>query len=157
MSAIQLARGRAVVRSWARAALCAWLCLAVVGCGRDGSNPNRVRVSGKVTLDGQPAPAGTIVFVPLKPGLLQAQGLIQDDGTFTIAEADGPSPGEYKVEIICAKKTGRRVRSLSSPDESGMIDERVPVIPAKYNSATTLQQAIVAGDNQLEFPLRSGK
>lgn len=142
----------------ARVLLCALLCGAALGCGsQDGPNPPRARVSGRITLDGQPAPAGTIVFIPAGPGQLQAQGLVQEDGTFVIEEADGPSPGQYKVEIQCAKKTGRRVKSLSSSDGTGMIDERVPVVPARYNTATTLRQAIAPGDNVLEFKLQSGK
>ncbi|HEY1189863.1 MAG TPA: hypothetical protein VGE74_19595 [Gemmata sp.] len=134
------------------------LMCAALGCGgKQGPNPARVRVSGRITLDDQPAPAGTIVFIPVTKGQLQAQGLVQDDGTFVIEEDDGPSPGEYKVEIQCAKKTGRRVKSMSSSDGTGMIDERVPVIPAKYNTATTLRQTIAPGDNVLEFKLQSGR
>ncbi|WP_439622724.1 hypothetical protein [Gemmata sp.] len=132
------------------------LALSPAGCGPSPSpNPARVAVTGRVTLDDAPAPAGTIVFVPVAVGQMQAQGIIQDDGTFAIAAADGPSPGEYRVEIQCAKKTGRRVASLSSSDGTGMIDERVPVVPARYNTATTLRQAIAPGENALEFQLRS--
>lgn len=130
--------------------------LCAAGCGPSPSpNPDRVAVTGRVTLDDAPAPAGTIVFVPVAVGQMQAQGIISDDGTFAIAAADGPSPGEYKVEIQCAKKTGRRVASLSSSDGTGMIDERVPVVPAKYNTATTLRQQIAPGDNVLELKLKS--
>lgn len=138
-------------------ALAAAWCLGAAGCGgRDsGGNPARVRVTGKVTLDNQPAPAGTIVFIPLQPGQLQAQGLIGDDGTFVIDEANGPSAGDYKVEIQCAKKTGRRIQSLQSTDGTGMIDERIPVIPKQYNIATTLRQTIVDGKNDLAFNLTS--
>jgi hypothetical protein len=134
------------------------LALSLAGCGPSPSpnpNPERVAVTGRVTLDDAPAPAGTIVFVPVAVGQMQAQGIISDDGTFAIAAADGPSPGEYKVEIQCAKKTGRRVASLSSSDGTGTIDERVPVVPAKYNTATTLRQQIAPGENVLEFQLRS--
>lgn len=148
-----------VRRSAARLLVGIILCTAALGCGGkgNGANPPRSRVSGRITLDDQPAPAGTIVFVPVGAGQLQAQGLVQDDGTFVIEEADGPSPGEYKVEIQCAKKTGRRVRSLSSSDGTGMIDERVPAVPARYNTATTLKQTITSGENVLEFKLQSGR
>ena len=60
---------------------------------------------------------------------------------------DGRASGdEYKVEMRCFKKTGRRVRSMSSVDGSGMIDERVAVIPNRYRSPTILMQAITNGD-----------
>lgn len=143
-------------RGSALAALFLGVAACVAGCGPSPSpNPARFGVTGRVTLDDAPAPAGTIVFVPVAAGQMQAQGIISDDGTFAIAAADGPSPGEYKVEIQCAKKTGRRVASLSSSDGTGMIDERVPVVPAKYNTATTLRQTIAPGENVLEFKLRS--
>lgn len=97
------------------------------------------------------------MFVPVAVGQLQSQGIVQDDGTFVIEGENGPSPGDYKVEIVCAKKTGRRVQSMSSTDGTGMIDERVPVIPAKYNTATTLKQTITSGENSLSFQLHSAK
>lgn len=125
------------------------------GCGSGTGNPARMRVAGTVTLDSQPAPAGTIVFVPLVAGQFQAQGIIQEDGTFAIAAEDGPSVGEYKVEIQCARKTGRKVQSLSSSDGSGTIDERVPVIPAQYNQATTITKTITNGENVFQFDLKS--
>lgn len=142
-----------------RAAFMLSLIFEALGCGQTatGPNPPRANVSGRVTLDDQPAPAGTIVFVPVAVGQLQSQGLIREDGTFEIAEANGPSPGEYKVEIQCAKKTGRRVQSLASSDGTGLIDERVPVIPAKYNTATTLRQVIATGENRLTFSLQSDR
>jgi hypothetical protein len=151
-----LAREVAAKATLARVLIWAGLCVGVVGCGGgDGSNPPRVRVTGKITLDGEPAPAGFIEFIPVGPGQLQSQGIVSDDGTFSLDETGGPSPGEYKVEIRCAKKTGRRVQSMSSSDGTGMIDERVPVIPSKYHSPTVLRQTITAGDNVVEFKLAS--
>lgn len=152
-----LAREVAAKATVARALIWAGLCAVVVGCGSggEGSNPPRARVTGKITLDGEPAPAGVIEFIPVGAGQLQAQGIVTDDGTFAMDETSGPSPGEYKVEIRCAKKTGRRVASMSSSDGTGMIDERVPVIPSKYHSPTILRQTITAGDNVIEIKLVS--
>ncbi len=152
-----LAREVAAKATLARVVIWAGLYVGVVGCGsgREGSNPPRARVTGKITLDGEPAPAGFIEFIPVGPGQLQAQGIVSDDGTFAMDETAGPSPGEYKVEIRCAKKTGRRVQSMSSSDGTGMIDERVPVIPSKYHSPTILRQTVTTGDNVIEFKLVS--
>lgn len=143
-------------RRWFAVLLAAGSCLLAIGCGgASGSNPPRASVSGKILLDGQPAPAGIIEFIPLGSGQLQAQGIVQDDGTFSLDTTSGPSAGKYKVVILCARKTGRRIPSMSSSDGTGMIDERVPVIPAKYNTASTLEQTIGDGNNVLEFKLRS--
>jgi hypothetical protein len=150
MTALSLSRGATAALVFAS------LCLALGGCGPKGDpNPPRARVSGTITLDGEPVPAGIIEFIPVEPGQLAAQGTVGDDGRFVIEQAGGPSPGEYKVEIRCAKKTGRRIRSMSSPDPDGTIDERVAVIPDRYHSPTTLKQTIKPGDNALEFKLTS--
>ena len=130
--------------------------LLAAGCGDSpGANPPRLRVSGRITLDGQPVPAGLITFVPLAPTQLQAQGVVRDDGTYVIEAKDGPSPGEYKVEILCDKKTGRRIKSMASPAPDGMMDERIPVVPSKYNTHTVLKKTIAADDNVLDFDLTS--
>jgi hypothetical protein len=39
-------------------------CLLAVGCGDAGTGPSRHRISGAVTFDGKPVPAGTIYFEP---------------------------------------------------------------------------------------------
>lgn len=126
----------------------------LAGCGAGkGTNPPRASVTGKILIGKEPAPAGVITFVPAAAGQLQAQGIVGEDGTFAIAEADGPSPGEYKVQIECYKKTGRRIKSMSSSEPDGMIDERIPVAPAKYNVNTTLMKTITAGKNEFTFEL----
>lgn len=157
MRVLTLCRSRFTGRRVVAALLYFGICAVAVGCGAGemSTNPARVQVSGKVTLDDQPAPAGTIVFVPLTPGQLQSQGIIQEDGTFTIEAENGPSAGDYKVEIQCARKTGRTVQSMSSADGSGMIEERVPIIPAKYNTATTLRKTVTDGANIFHFDLKS--
>lgn len=128
----------------------------IAGCGEArGPNPPRVQVSGTITLDNQPAPAGVIAFIPLEPGQLQAQGLIREDGTYFIEAKAGPSAGDYKVEILCARKTGRRIKSMASPEPDGMMDERIAVIPSKYNTQTQLRKTITTGDHAINFDLSS--
>ena len=86
----------------------AWLWLAVVamaasGCGRSGKQtPNRVPVSGRVTIAGQPLAYGTVQLVPDSPEGHSAMGTIKA-GSFTLASAEsspGVVKGSYKVSIV---------------------------------------------------------
>jgi len=78
------------------------LCLAVVGCDAD---PTGIyHVSGEVTFNGQPVPAGTILFQPDKSqGASGQAGLaIIRDGRFNTASEGGrgTTGGAQRVRII---------------------------------------------------------
>lgn len=78
------------------------------GCSGD-SGPQRTRVSGKVTHNGQPLSGGFIQFLPANPsagssssGLRPATAPIGGDGSYTLGTfgaGDGVLPGEYKVAV----------------------------------------------------------
>ena len=88
------------------ACLCCMALLSAVGCGNTSSHPT-VKVQGKVTYDGKPVPAGTVMFQPAE-GVTQtadrpATGAIQPDGSYELssfAAGDGAMPGEYDVAIV---------------------------------------------------------
>jgi hypothetical protein len=132
------------------------LALAAAGCSSE-ANPvvplPRQAVSGTVTLDGQPLPAGTIEFLPAGGGgdstpTLTSGGI--KDGAFTIEEAQGPTPGKYRVAI--SSRTAAVVTADAEPStgtKSG--PEKVP---GKYNKKTTLQAEVKgAGANTFTFDL----
>jgi hypothetical protein len=80
------------------ALLAAGMILLGAGCGRNGPRP--VPVSGVVTIDGQPLPAGFIRVVP--EGGRPSSGTIGADGRFTLGcftNNDGCLPGTHKVEV----------------------------------------------------------
>lgn len=102
----------------------------------------RVAVSGKVTLDGQPLATGYVTFVPKGDGP-SAGGEIQD-GQYSIAAADGPSAGNYKVEIRSMAPTGRKVPNYDgAPGET--VDETYDTVPANYNVRSELNVEIRSG------------
>ena len=79
--------------------------LTIAGCGK--SYPS---VSGKVTIEGQPAPGVSILFVPVSteenpfPGPY-AEAVTASDGTFTMITRDGDkgaTPGTNVVEFYSA-------------------------------------------------------
>ncbi|MEQ8846791.1 hypothetical protein [Botrimarina sp.] len=79
----------------------------VAGCG-DG-RPDRVRVAGRVTVDGQPVQFGFIQVLP--ENARAASGRIETDGRFTLScfeIGDGCVPGDHRVIV-----DGRKVVSPS--------------------------------------------
>jgi hypothetical protein len=80
-------------------------------------------VSGKVFCKGQPAAGATVCFAPKDAGnrfQSQApQGVVGEDGTFTLASSAGPgaAPGDYVVLIEWKEGAGKgRAAALNAPD-----------------------------------------
>jgi hypothetical protein len=104
--------------------------LPALGCG--SGLPQTVRVSGRVTFDGQPPPGpGTIYFLPQEAGpgfpSRPATGDFDKDGSFqakTFEPGDGLMPGKYTMHIECFQTPpnmeGKPVKSY---------------VPQKYQSA----------------------
>ena len=116
-----------------------------LGCSGD----DRRAVSGEVSLDGEPVNGGSIVFLPSGgEGSKGAAEIV--DGKYAIPRAQGLPPGNYRVEIHWSKPTGKQI---PSGDPGMTMEERVEVIPAKYNSASTLTVAITSDENKRDFKL----
>lgn len=85
-----------------------------------------VPVKGKVTLDGQPMPAGSVAFQTRDPFVGRpAVAFVDSDGTFTVSSIkpnDGMMPGEYLIAILPPS-------SGTLPGEKKLPDVKVP---AKY-------------------------
>jgi hypothetical protein len=108
------------------------LALLLTGCGNN--LPQTIRVSGRVTFDGQPPVSpGTVYFLPVTAGegfpSRPATGDYDKDGAFqatTFERGDGLMPGKYLMHI----------ESWSSPP----MNDGKPgksVVPKKYQSANT--------------------
>lgn len=79
------------------------LLILLAGCGP--SQPDRVPVSGTVTIDGKPVTAGSIMVVP--EGSRAATGALGPDGRFTLTthdENDGTVPGTHKVAVTATER-----------------------------------------------------
>jgi hypothetical protein len=64
----------------------------------------RVALRGRVTVDGQPLPRGSIVLTPLAGTSAPAVvgyvfGTVEPPGEFAVPAARGPIPGRYRVEV----------------------------------------------------------
>jgi len=146
---------------------CAVVLLLFAGCGGASYEGDpRAEVTGTVTLDGNPLPSGIITFVPVAEGR-RANGLITD-GTYTITEEMGPNLGKYKVQILGYAKGGSSGEGAEPEDrgdqlagneeedeEGGEVDLGPQILPANYNTNTTLEVEITADKKPHDFPLTS--
>ena len=109
--------------------------IMVAGCTRgDG----RQRVTGRVTLDGQPLGDGAINFRPA-PGLTaNSSGGPIKAGQFELPADRGLVPGKYLVTITAMRETGRTVQD----EQMGPVAETAPV---QFKEAGTLEATVEAG------------
>jgi hypothetical protein len=74
--------------------------LAAAGCG-SGGGAGRIAVSGKVTHQGQPVPAGSVAFEPdaSRGGKGPGAVAVIKDGRYDTARDKGPTAGPHRVRI----------------------------------------------------------
>jgi hypothetical protein len=117
------------------------------GCG----GPPRAKVSGTVTLDGQPVESGTISFYPTANSGPTAGGGIEN-GRYTL-EA---SPGEMTVVISANKVVGKH--KMFDTKDSPVVDKVAEVIPERYNKTSELKVTLKPGVNdEVNFELTTKK
>ncbi len=81
---------------------CVFIVAGLCGC-RDG-RPTRVRVSGRVLVDGEPLTHGHVRFVP--EGARPSGGIVDSDGRFTLTCYDGQDGavlGTHRVEVSASE------------------------------------------------------
>ena len=91
------------------------LCGALVAAGCGSDTGGRIAVSGSVTYDGEPLPAGRILFTPAedKPGPSAGEPI--DDGHFTILAEEGPATGRYEVTVTTGAMPQKNMMIGSNP------------------------------------------
>ncbi|WP_029629782.1 hypothetical protein [Zavarzinella formosa] len=122
---------------------------AFTGCGQTDQT-----LAGDVSFDGQPIDDGVVLFVPTDGGGNNRQkvgGQIAN-GKYSIESGRGLASGKYRVEVTWMKKTGRK---SSTGDGSQLQEDKTQVLPAKFNSQSTLTAEIPAPGNKLDFQLKS--
>lgn len=118
---------------------------AVMGCG----GLQRAAVEGEVTVNGEPLPEGTIVFVGLD-GTAPSAGAAIVDGAYAVPAAQGPVAGDYQVQVRAFRRTGRRVWDGMGDERASslakhMVEEMEAFVPARYNDQSELRTTITAG------------
>lgn len=111
------------------------LCVAL-GCG-GGPEPGFGQVSGKVTIDGQPAPEGTRVRFHHKSDGSAFMTRVQEDGNYSYKPPrEAPlMEGEYHVSV-------EPITTITRTDESGLsVSENIPGAPKSYGKFTDPKQS----------------
>jgi hypothetical protein len=112
----------------------------VAGCGKS-DRPPLGKVSGTVTLDGQPLPEALVLFTPDGPGRT-SQGVTDASGRYSVT---------YLRDIVGANLGRHMVRITTAREETGAKE----LLPAKYHAKTTLSATVSPGDNVVDFALDS--
>ncbi len=120
--------------------------VALSGCGEKSSN---VQITGKISIDGEPIPKGTISFVAADGETPTGGGVIKD-GTYTALVP----PGE-KVVLVLGNKVVGQEPLYEDVADSPMRDSYEKVTPDAYNAAhlTPLKATITESQEGLDFEL----
>jgi hypothetical protein len=124
------------------ALVAAVLAVPAVGCRR---GPAKAVITGRVTLNDEPVPQGAISFYPLDR--LPSAGAVINAGSYRMEAF----PGSYRVEISGSKVVGQKKRYDSA--DSPMDHVLESIVPAEYNSESTLVQEVKLDTKTLDFKL----
>jgi len=119
-----------------------------IGCSRQPAGPKTVKVTGPMTLDGEPVVEGNVVFRRLDGDLKSFGGRIQN-GKYQITV----EPGKMAVEIFASREVPGKFTMENAVKE--------PVvemyIPEQFNTKTKLVADITEEEDQtIPFLLTSG-
>ncbi len=121
--------------------------VVILGCG--GGRSDLGRVSGMVTLDGQPLPNATVIFQPDAAGPA-SYGLTDSQGLYTMMydhSTRGAVIGPHTVRITTFQE--------GDSDAEPPIPAAPEKLPAKFNRTSELREEIRAGNNEIDFALVS--
>ena len=139
------------------------LCVSTLGCGDGG--PSLGKVTGKVTMDGQPLPNSLVTFVP-EAGGTASTGITDSEGKYQLGHVGrhGAVVGKHKVSVTTIQPVADAPVSMSSDDpeyakQGGAAaykqaaKKNVEKIPERYNKTTTLQKEVTPGENVIDLEL----
>lgn len=138
-------------------ALGSMLCLALAGCGEGRRS---AKVSGVVTLDGQPASDIGVMFQPLdttatkEPMAVTSAGATDAEGRFELRFSDTNAPG-----AIVGKHTVRFADRLAVPAQSSDAGPSPSApksrLPARYIDGAIEFEVLPEGTTEAKFDLLS--
>jgi len=118
-----------------------------LGCSPAATGPAEYPVTGTVTLDGAPIAEGRILFRKIGDGD-RGFGAEIKDGKYSL----NSEAGKVKIEITAARPVPGKFHSPNGTPEPVM----EAIVPAKYNSKTTLEAEVKpSSDNTIPFELTS--
>ncbi len=110
--------------------------ILITGCGSSES-PSRKAVQGRITIDGAPAPAGSISFLPARGTSGPAATSLIVDAEYRFTQSNGPYTGAHKVVIsldspAAVASTQSRPTRAEAPEATA---DTVTVDPKRRTSA----------------------
>jgi hypothetical protein len=123
------------------------MCLAFAGCAK--KSDGKVSLTGKVTLDGEPIPEGSITFMPVS-AVGTTNGTEISNGYFSVRV----NPGEQAVQIY-ANRPDLKHPVTKELKERGVEENLEQYIPAKYNRQSTLRVTVDKDTKEHNFELTS--
>lgn len=120
--------------------------VCLMGCG--GTGDGLGSVTGTVTLNGEPLAGVVVEYSPTGGSGSMAMGLTDESGYYEMMfsmNQKGASLGSNKVSISTA--------DAGLPDADGKNIKEL--VPAEYNSKSTLVATVKAGANVIDFELKS--
>lgn len=132
---------------------------ASVGCSDSPDQPDLGIVSGKVTLNGSPLSGIAVTFRP--DDGRPAMGKTDAEGNYKltyIRDTLGCKVGHNRVEIGNSEATGEENElegELEGDDVSQTPKKAAAEIPARYNINSELEADVKAGENTINFDLKS--
>lgn len=128
-------------------ALVGWLLIA--GCGQGSS---QFEIAGDVTFEGKPIENGTITFLDATAAdtsqAPRVTGTIAS-GRYTLLA----TPGEKIVAIEAYENRPDPAAPLDSYPGSGPPDQRVQIVPERYNVKSELHYTVADPDRAINFDL----
>ncbi|MFO0906443.1 MAG: hypothetical protein U0939_25785 [Pirellulales bacterium] len=134
----------------AASCLLAWS-LAATGCGGDGLT--RGAVSGQVTLDGKPLPAGRILFTSQGPEGGPTVSTVIRDGVYQLSAAEGPVVGPQKVEVEIDRQLGFAIDDEQEFAKRNSGRPQAGAGPPAFRAPTNLTTVIAEGTNVYDVSL----
>ncbi len=132
-----------------RAGLLGLAILLSVIAGCSDESPQRIAVTGTVTLDAKPLNNATVILTPIGPGL--AAAAVIENGKFAMTEENGPTIGEFHVRINPMEAEIEAVNPAAP-----VRGNQRPQVPRVYQRDGKLRASISADPNQqLELKLFS--
>lgn len=156
--------------------ICLLCVVGIVGCTEDTDRPETVRVTGTVTLNGDPLEGALVAFSPKGGTGNAAAGTTDASGKYTLTtfeSGDGAVPGTYMVGVTKTEAADATVPASSSAEDvdaayeaaekagvdvmgGGKVAETKQLLPAKYGNPTSSGfefEVTKGGDNNFDLPL----
>jgi hypothetical protein len=120
----------------------------MIGCEKKVKDAQRVRVSGKVTLDGKALTTGTVSFDPVTG---------EQPATFEILDGkyEGVAAvGKNKVRLAAVKKVSmKEIMKMDGPGYDTLVEQNL--LPERYSDGNITREVLADGQNTFDFDLKS--